>query len=514
MLPYEKQLNSDSNGLIQVRGMTLCLEGHFFLYTKQDLHRRVTITDSRYNIISVFRTYNIISSAMKVPKTHIYFECILPYLQVKDMAKWEASIENHELRAALGFNFLNNPEESFNPYQQLVRISNESSFVSLLSDEMKLWCERRHLNLPKLILSYKAPFHRQAADQSAWNLYHHVKELSVGYSEEFYYEECPRLEVLLFSNIIGNSNALAPSFQRFLSSINHGKNSTLVSFTMVGIHDYFSVDDFDVFIQGTPCMKSLNYRYGQISDKNILTMSIHWKQLTSIEFYKCGKDDLQDPVMNFQPFQVSGHRFHTIHFSSRSRGNLSMNGLSQWLENSSGSLKNLKLELTVTSEEIYGLIVTRFPLLESLSLEIDNNDKFLLTHHLVESIATNLPLLKHIDIFIRRLDLATDVSDASIHALVTGCPMLYTISLQWSQVSVIGNTLTPAIPDNAIPDKRITKASYELIAKKLCKTIRVVKLNLPVVAEVMITELKYIFQDCYQDVYVNDTRIQKYEFGR
>jgi hypothetical protein len=82
--------------------------------------------------------------------------------------------------------------------------------------------------------------------------------------------------------------------------------------------------------------------------------------------------------------------------------------------------------------------------------------------------------------------------------LVTRCTMLHTIQIKCYASYRIGKDAA-----------RITRTSYELIAEKLYKTIRDVKITFPNFVKVSLVELREIFQDCWQDVYVNACRMQK-----
>jgi hypothetical protein len=262
-------------------------------------------------------------------------------------------------------------------------------------------------------------------------------------------------------------------------------------------------------------MKSLSYHNAQVSDKNIHNMSINWKDLTSLVLLQCTKYHPRmsyedNGLASFRAFQVSEHRFEKIQYSSGVKTIVKLDDISQLFDYSDRSLKSLNLALVFSSDDITRLIVNRFHQLEYLSLRYENDfnmeldcDNCLLTDHLIKSIAQYLPKLKLIDINILEFDPDCDVSDASIAALVHGCPMLHTMRMQLSDLHY-------SFP---IPE-RITKASYELIAKNLYKTIRNVALEGSMVAQVSLMDLKGIFKDCWQDVYVNHQRMHLYEPGR
>jgi hypothetical protein len=202
---------------------------------------------------------------MLPPKTHIYFECIIPYLELKDMARWEVSIENHALQLTYGFNFLHTPDTHFNPYTSLVILSKEGSHIPLHSGKMRLWCEKRHITLPKLAL-HCCPFNSlmttstlppatSSATSATWNLFNHVTNLSLACPQEFMFEQFPCLQALDFPYRYRTGiqdTTMATSFQRYLSSIIHTKDSNLISFLFdASSNSGFTADDFDVLINGT-----------------------------------------------------------------------------------------------------------------------------------------------------------------------------------------------------------------------------------------------------------------------
>jgi hypothetical protein len=365
----------------------------------------------------------------KLPKAHIYWQCVCDYLDLKSIARFEYAMSNHKVSLDLGFGHSFDHERClFSPYETLMfkKLAN----INIDSVEMISWCERRNLHLPNITLTCKPEMTTENVNVFA-NFFIHVKSLTID-SNSIYPNKYELSS--LFSHILSfeslNVNNLSNDLMTVMINQSVDNSQRLKSITpgphalgnLILTGDHLSSDRLITMISSLKQIHSIKICSRLLKDSHLELMNQHWPHLTSISFEDCRISDV-----GLHALTAPARHFKSLEF--RNLVHISLNGLSSLLKSSCNSLQHLSLTGCPIQADDFASFVCKYRNLQSLTyFYISNVDEA----EIIPTIVQACPNLFALNFFYK-----SNIQDNDILAMTQHCHQLTEIGLgQCTKVSI------------------------------------------------------------------------------
>jgi hypothetical protein len=385
---------------------------------------------------------------MKLIDSNIYWDIIARmFLEARDMARFETALDNHALRLTYQLplppqrqNTRQSPISSIyptrhtlyngsSPYESVFDL-NDSHPETLISEDMKTWCELRKFRIPNLTLKYSLKSTRYPLRNrlsSGWDLLNYVKVLSVDTPDLATFElivfrllnlQSISLRIPSDRDLLALIRYLSTRRTHIISSLTHlseislalnivsSKTLSLLIEALVGIKSVTLIDTKEI-----------------VQDVHIESIAHRISSLTSLNLSNCSVSDA-----SLAAFSSSSQAFISITLDYCLY--MSIRGIHSLLFNSYASLMELRLrfddrnKIGLIEDDIIE-IITKTASLEHLAIE-----PLIFSDRILIAIGRSCPGLMHIKLVADNLNI--DHGNFSIdgfRALCPGCPYLEYIGI-------------------------------------------------------------------------------------